>query len=78
VHDYVNLGAAERIGKTPFVYATDDAKALVKLEVSAAIVHLVEERRKYWRTLRYLAGRHVEKLGADHRAELAALEERYR
>ena len=38
--------------------------------MSQTIVHLVEERRKYWRTLQYLAGLDVAKLDADHRAEL--------
>ena len=40
-------------------------------------MHLVEERRRYWRTLQYLAGRHVEKLDADHHTELQALQQRY-
>jgi pyruvate-ferredoxin/flavodoxin oxidoreductase len=78
IHDYVTLTAADRFGKVPFVYATDDAKRLVKVEVSQTIVHLVEERRKYWRTLQYLAGRHVEKIDAEHRGELAAMEARYK
>jgi pyruvate-ferredoxin/flavodoxin oxidoreductase len=77
VHEYVNMSAAERAGKTPFVYSTDEQKRLVKLEVSNAIVHLVEERRKNWRTLQYLAGRQVEKLDADHQVELKALQQRY-
>jgi len=37
----------------------------------------VEERRRYWRTLQYLAGRHVEKIDADHHAELETLQHRY-
>ncbi len=77
VHEYVELSAGERAGKTPYVYSTDDEKRLVKLEVSNTIVHLVEERRKNWRTLQYLSGRQVEKLDADHHAELLALESRY-
>ena len=77
IEEYVTLPVAERAGKTPFVYATDDAKRLVKLEVSNTIVHLVEERRKNWRTLQYLAGRNVEKLDAVHKAELEALQHRY-
>lgn len=77
IEEYVTLPVAERAGKTPFVYATDDAKRLVKLEVSNTIVHLVEERRKNWRTLQYLAGRNVEKLDATHKAELEAMQHRY-
>ena len=45
--------------------------------MSNTIVHLVEERRRYWRTLQYLAGRHVEKLDAEHHVELEALQHRY-
>jgi pyruvate-ferredoxin/flavodoxin oxidoreductase len=77
VEDYVNLPVSERAGKTPFVYSTDDEKRLIKVEVSNDIVHLVEERRKNWRTLQYLAGRQVEKLDADHKAELETMQQRY-
>ena len=63
----------ERAGKKPFVWSTDDEKKLIKVEVSPTIVHLVQERRKNWRTLQYLAGLDVEKLDADHHAEVAAL-----
>ena len=78
VEEYVALPAAARAGKTPFVYSTDHDKRLIKLEVSETIVHLVEERRKNWRTLQYLAGRQVEKLDADHKVELEALQQRYK
>ncbi|RAI42791.1 2-oxoacid:acceptor oxidoreductase family protein [Rhodoplanes roseus] len=77
VEDYVALPVTERAGKTAYVWSTDANKALVKLEVSDAIIHLVEERRKYWRTLQYLAGRQIEKLDADHHVELQALKQRY-
>ncbi|MFD2183174.1 2-oxoacid:acceptor oxidoreductase family protein [Rhodoplanes azumiensis] len=77
VEDYVALDPAARAGKVPFVWSTDADKRLVKLEVSNTIVHLVEERRRYWRTLQYLAGRPIERLDADHRVELEALKSRY-
>ena len=77
IEDYVALPVSERAGKTPFVYSTDDQKRLIKVEVSNTIVHLVEERRKNWRTLQYLAGRQVEKLDADHKAELETMQQRY-
>ena len=77
IHEYVTLSAAERAGKTPFVFATDDDRQLVRMEVSNTVVHLVEERRKYWRTLQILAGRQVEKLDAAHHVEIAALQQRY-
>jgi pyruvate-ferredoxin/flavodoxin oxidoreductase len=77
IHEYINLPAAARPEKVPFVWSTDGEQRLEKLEVSNTIVHLVEERRRYWRTLQYLAGRHVEKLDADHHVELEALQQRY-
>jgi pyruvate-ferredoxin/flavodoxin oxidoreductase len=77
IHEFIDLPAEQRQGKVPFVHATDERQQLVKLEVSATIVHLVEERRRYWRTLQYLAGRHVEKLDSEHHVELEALQHRY-
>ncbi|HXW09933.1 MAG TPA: 2-oxoacid:acceptor oxidoreductase family protein, partial [Steroidobacteraceae bacterium] len=77
IHEYVDLPVAARDGKVPFVWSTDDERRLEKLEASPTIVHLVEERRRYWRTLQHLAGRHVEQLDAEHRSELATLEARY-
>ena len=35
IHEYIDLSAAEREGKTPFVWSTDDDKKLVRLEVVA-------------------------------------------
>jgi pyruvate-ferredoxin/flavodoxin oxidoreductase len=77
VHDYVTLSPGARAGKTPFVWATDASKRLVRLELDAPIVHLVEERRKYWRTLQHLAGLPVQRSEAEHRAALADLQARY-
>ena len=73
VHEYVELGMADRAGKTPFVWSTDDGKKLIKVEVSQTIIHLVQERRKNWRTLQYLAGLDVAKLDADHHVEVEGL-----
>ncbi|SNT11114.1 2-oxoacid:acceptor oxidoreductase family protein [Tropicimonas sediminicola] len=77
VEAYIDLPPAERIGKSPFVYATDAQKRLVRLEVGTTVVHLVEERRRNWRTLQHLAGLDVERLDADHHSEIAALQQRY-
>ena len=62
IHEYVDLAMADRAGKTPFAWSTDADKKLVKAEVSQTIVHLVQERRKNWRTLQLLAGLDVVKL----------------
>ena len=77
VEEYINLKPADRAGKVPFVWSVDDNKNLVKLEILPTIVQLVEERRKYWRTLQYLAGRHVERMDSDHRTEVEALRQQY-
>jgi pyruvate-ferredoxin/flavodoxin oxidoreductase len=77
IHEYVDLPAGARAGKVPFVWSVDDEQRLGRLEVSPTIVRLVEERRRYWRTLQHLAGLHVEQLDAEHRREVDALESRY-
>jgi pyruvate-ferredoxin/flavodoxin oxidoreductase len=77
IEDYISLPIPERVGKTAFVYSTDHDKRLIKVEVSSDIVHLVEERRKNWRTLQYLAGRQVEELDAHHKVELESMQQRY-
>ncbi len=77
IHEYINLPLAERAGKTPYVLATNAERRLVRSEVGAMVVHLVEERRKYWRTLQHLAGQRVAQLDAEHHAEIIALRQRY-
>jgi pyruvate-ferredoxin/flavodoxin oxidoreductase len=77
VHEYVTLSPGAREGRTPFVWSTNDEKRLIRLELDAPIVHLVEERRKYWRTLQHLAGLPVHQSEADHRVALAELQQRF-
>jgi pyruvate-ferredoxin/flavodoxin oxidoreductase len=76
LHEYIDLGAA-RAGKTPFVWSTDDDRKLIKVATSPTLVHLVEERRRNWRTLQYLAGLDIQKLDADRHGELEALRHQY-
>jgi pyruvate-ferredoxin/flavodoxin oxidoreductase len=78
IAEYIDLSPAEREGKTPFVWSTDDDKKLIKVAVEPTLVRLVEERRKNWRTLQYLAGQDVKRLDASHRAELKALQTQYK
>jgi pyruvate-ferredoxin/flavodoxin oxidoreductase len=73
IHEYIDLSPAEREGKTPFVWATDDERKLIKVEVSQDVVHLVRERRRNWRSLQVLAGLDVRKLDAEHNVEMEAL-----
>ncbi|MBV5331818.1 pyruvate-flavodoxin oxidoreductase, partial [bacterium] len=74
VEEFIDLGEAQRQGKTPFVYSTDSKKRLLKVGVSSAVVALVEERRKYWNLLQYLDGQHVSKMSTEYRVGLAALQ----
>jgi pyruvate-ferredoxin/flavodoxin oxidoreductase len=77
VDEYVTLSAEQRQGKTPYITTTDADKKLVKLTVGPSVIKLVEERRKYWRTLQYLAGFDVRQIDENHRVELEALLLRY-
>ncbi len=61
----------------PFVYATDADKRLIKVACSHAIVSLVEDRKRFWQTLQYLAGQHEDQLTGDHRTEVEALKKQY-
>ncbi|WP_447925680.1 2-oxoacid:acceptor oxidoreductase family protein [Georgenia muralis] len=77
VDEYVELPPDRRAGKVPFVHATDDDRRLIKVACSSSVVALVEDRRRYWQTLQYLAGRHEAQLTALHRGDLAALQAAY-
>ena len=77
IAEFVELDAAARAGKVPFVYATNDARRLIKLACSASVVALVEERAAHWRMLQSLAGVDHAKLSAAHKAEVDALKARY-
>ena len=77
LHEYIDLGQADRIGKTPFIWSVDENKALAKIAVASTVVALVEERRRNWRTLQYLAGQDVARLDADHHLELETLRHQY-
>jgi pyruvate-ferredoxin/flavodoxin oxidoreductase len=74
VAEYVDLPADARQGKTPFVFSVDAKGRLARFGVSGAIVALVEERRANWQTLQYLAGFDVQRLDADYRAAIDALQ----
>jgi pyruvate-ferredoxin/flavodoxin oxidoreductase len=77
IHEYIDLPLAERRGKVPFVWSIDDDRKLIKIELDETTVSLVEDRRRNWRTLQYLAGVDVTRLDADHHAEVEALRRRY-
>ncbi len=75
VHEFIDLPEDDRAGKVPFSWAVA-AGALVRLPVSAPIVALVEERRRYWRLLQAMAGQDMARLEARHAAEIEALKAR--
>ena len=77
VAEYVEMSDAERDGKVPFVYATDADKRLIKVQCSQAIVALVEERKRFWQTLQYLAGQHEDQIAGEYRKEVDALKAQY-
>ncbi len=77
IAEYVDLPEDERANRVPFVYATDDDKHLIKVECSQPIVNLVEERRRYWQTLQFLAGQEEAQLTAKHREEVETLKAQY-
>jgi len=78
VHEYIDLSAAERDGKIPFIWSAGDDQHLTKVAVSPTIIQLVVERRKYWQTLQYLSGLEVNRMEASHRAELENLRHQYK
>ena len=77
IAEFVELSDDERVGKVPFVHATDAGKHLIKVACSSAIVALVEDRKHHWQTLQYLAGFGEARLSAEHRAQLADLTAKY-
>lgn len=77
IDEYVELPEAQRGALVPFIHATDDARRLIKVACSPGVVALVEDRRRYWQVLQYLAGVHESQLTALHRADLEALRAQY-
>jgi pyruvate-ferredoxin/flavodoxin oxidoreductase len=59
------------------VYTTDRKRRLVKMACSDSIVALVEDRRRNWRTLQFLAGQSEALLSAQHRVEVSEWTTRY-
>ena len=77
IHEYVELPADRRADRVPYLFATDEDKRLIKVACSHAIVALVEDRRRYWQTLQYLAGVHEQQLTDEHRQAMAQLRAQY-
>ena len=73
----MELDAEDRVGRVPFVYTTDADDRLVRVVCSAAIVEFVEDRRRNWEMLQYLAGQPLVDLKAEHAKALAELQAQY-
>jgi pyruvate-ferredoxin/flavodoxin oxidoreductase len=74
IAEFVELSIEDRQGRTPFITVAENG-ALKRIEVSAAIVELVEDRQRYWQLLRYLAGRDSQIQAKDAEAALKAIRE---
>ena len=77
IAEYLELARDARGDKIPFVYATDDARHLIKVACSTQVIALVEDRRRYWQVLQYLSGGHEAELSALHRDDIEDLQRRY-
>jgi pyruvate-ferredoxin/flavodoxin oxidoreductase len=55
-HEFVDLAADDREGKTPYIYAVGEGKRLRRMSASLEIVQLAEDRLLFWNQLRELAG----------------------
>jgi len=58
-HEFLDLPAGDREGKTPFIWVKDKQGRLSRLSVSLEMVKLAEERLLYWNQLREIAGLEV-------------------
>jgi len=67
-HEFLELGADDRVGKTPYIWVIDGEKKLGRLACSMEMVLLAEDRLLYWSQLKELAGLEVP---ASVRADIA-------
>jgi pyruvate-ferredoxin/flavodoxin oxidoreductase len=54
--DFLNLSEDERDGKFPFIWAVDKKQRLMRVLLSAEMVHSCEERMQFWHQLKDVAG----------------------
>jgi pyruvate-ferredoxin/flavodoxin oxidoreductase len=59
VHEYLEMGPADREGKTPFIHVLDDEKRLARLSVSHEMIELTEDRLVLWDEIKEMAGAEV-------------------
>ncbi|WP_245907194.1 2-oxoacid:acceptor oxidoreductase family protein [Photobacterium sanctipauli] len=75
--DFIAMNADERHGKTPFIWSADHQQHLVKLQVSASLVALTDERLSNWRMLQYLSGLHITNLDKQYQLQVDEWKLRY-
>ena len=84
--EYLKFSAEERATKTPFIYAVDKQRHLVRLKVSPEMGLLADERLQHWSQLRQLAGIVVSdaarntvsgEIEIEYEAKMAALRAEY-
>lgn len=85
-HEFLQLAAGDRDGRTPYILAVSNAGGLRRLRVAPEMVALAEERQQYWSQLKQLAGLEIpssvhdsvaSSLEAEFDARLAALRAEY-
>jgi pyruvate-ferredoxin/flavodoxin oxidoreductase len=77
-HEYLELSAADRVGKVPFVYTLDSEQRLERRVASEEIVQLAEERLAFWSDLKEMAGIEVAPRVREQLAEGARREQQER
>jgi pyruvate-ferredoxin/flavodoxin oxidoreductase len=85
-HEYLDLSAEDRDGKTAYILTANREKRLARLSCSNEIVQLAEERQQLWSQLRELAGlipaasvrdRLVSEVESGYQAKLDAMRAEY-
>ncbi|MCL1898093.1 MAG: pyruvate-flavodoxin oxidoreductase, partial [Micrococcales bacterium] len=77
VAEFIELSPDQRSDKVAFIWATDRKQRLIKVLVSSAMVAMVEDRKRFWQSLRFLAGREQSQLSAQHKSTVTELEANY-
>src|SRR5512135_917463 len=69
--DFLKLSEGEREGKFPFIWSVDKKNRLMRVLVSAEMVHSCEERLQFWRQLKDVANAARPQAGAADEMEIA-------
>lgn len=72
--DFLKLGADEREGRFPYIWAVDKKNRLMRVLVSAELVKSCEERQQFWQQLKDVAGLNREQVDEEAIASRARAE----